>query len=568
METQITFLGIIISMGIAMIILGIVNRKRQERWLEKRLLDAYGKIPEKRIPPENVSRIPEYFRRHAAEDRIDDITWNDLDMDDIFRRIDSTLSAAGEEYLYYVLRTPDCDPGMARRISALEGDDRTADRLMLQKALYKLSGTGKYSIYEYMSLLKTLGRRSSAPHYAALVFPFAALAVMVFHVQAGLILFILSIIVNMLTYFNEKGKIEPFIVSFRYLLRMISCADEMSRTPVRGLEPEQEALRRLRAEFADFVRGSGIVMSQSQTGSGNPFDAVLDYLRIILHLDLIKFNSMYAKTMERQQQIDSMITIVGGIDAAIAAASFRKTLPYWCSPVFTGDEGSGENGALEISELYHPLLTNPVSNSITAARPVLLTGSNASGKSTFIKAVALCSLLGQTIATCPAASWRGRKSRILSSMALRDSIQEGESYFMVEIKSLRRILDAGGSVLCFIDEVLRGTNTIERIAASSEILMEFAKRGILCFAATHDIELTEILAEYYDNYHFEEELTGGDVAFSYRLHEGPATTRNAIRLLEKAGFDADLTARANERAARFEKEGSWLFDLSKAAGGK
>ena len=153
-------------------------------------------------------------------------------------------------------------------------------------------------------------------------------------------------------------------------------------------------------------------------------------------------------------------------------------------------------------------------------------------------------------------------------MALRDSIQEGESYFMVEIKSLRRILDAGGSVLCFIDEVLRGTNTIERIAASSEILMEFAKRGILCFAATHDIELTEILAEYYDNYHFEEELTGGDVAFSYRLHEGPATTRNAIRLLEKAGFDADLTARANERAARFEKEGSWLFDLSKAAGGK
>ncbi len=568
METQIAFLGTIISIGIAMIILGIVNRKRQEKWLEKRLLDTYGKIPEKKSFQENAARIPEYFRRHPAEGQIDDITWNDLDMDDIFRRIDSTLSAAGEEYLYYALRTPDCDPGMARRAAALEKDDRSSERLMLQKALFKLSGTGKYSIYEYMSLLKTLDGRSNVPHYAAFLFPFAALAVMAFHVQAGLILFILSIIVNMLTYFNEKGKIEPFIVSFRYLLRMISCAKEMSLVPVKGLEPEQEALRSLCGVFSDFVRGSGIVMSQSQTGSGNPFDAVLDYLRIILHLDLIKFNSMYAKTMERQEQIDSMITIIGGIDAAIAVGSFRKTLPYWCSPVFAETDGTKEGGVLDIQELYHPLLGSPVSNSITASSPVLLTGSNASGKSTFIKAVALCSVLGQTIATCPAKKWRGRKSRILSSMALRDSIQEGESYFMVEIKSLRRILDARGSVLCFIDEVLRGTNTIERIAASSEILMEFSKRGILCFAATHDIELTEILAGCYDNYHFEEELTGGDVTFSYRLHKGPATTRNAIRLLSKAGFDADLTARANERAARFEKEGTWLPERSGAAAGK
>ena len=81
---------------------------------------------------------------------------------------------------------------------------------------------------------------------------------------------------------------------------------------------------------------------------------------------------------------------------------------------------------------------------------------------------------------------------------------------MVEIKSLKRIVDRakeeGEPVLCFIDEVLRGTNTVERIAASTEILSLLAQKNALCFAATHDIELSYILDEIYTNYHFEEEV--------------------------------------------------------------
>ncbi len=131
----------------------------------------------------------------------------------------------------------------------------------------------------------------------------------------------------------------------------------------------------------------------------------------------------------------------------------------------------------------------------------------------------------------------------------------------MEIKALKRILDAakGGRkpVLCFVDEVLRGTNTVERIAASTQILKSLSGRGILCFAATHDIELTGLLCSDFDNYHFEEDVRDGDVYFNYKLQAGKATTRNAIRLLELIGYDNEIIERASAQAARFMSQGVW-----------
>ena len=194
-------------------------------------------------------------------------------------------------------------------------------------------------------------------------------------------------------------------------------------------------------------------------------------------------------------------------------------------------------------------------------RGVLLTGSNASGKSTFLKTAAVNAILAQTIHTCTADRYCAPLFRIYSSMSLRDDMESGESYYMVEIRALKRILDAAGKtetpVLCFVDEVLRGTNTVERIAASSQILASLGARNIFCFAATHDIELTELLRDRFDNYHFEEEVRDGDVAFPYRLLPGKAVTRNAIRLLELMGYDQRIIRLADEQARHFLETGEW-----------
>ena len=145
-------------------------------------------------------------------------------------------------------------------------------------------------------------------------------------------------------------------------------------------------------------------------------------------------------------------------------------------------------------------------------------------------------------------------------MALKDNILSNESYFIVEIKSLKRILDKTNRkypVLCFVDEVLRGTNTLERIAASSRILASLSNENSLCFAATHDIELTYILEDYYFNYHFRERIEGNQVLFDYRLYKGRAVSRNAIKLLKLLGYSKDIIDNAEDAANQYMKTGEW-----------
>jgi len=147
-------------------------------------------------------------------------------------------------------------------------------------------------------------------------------------------------------------------------------------------------------------------------------------------------------------------------------------------------------------------------------------------------------------------------------MAIADDLIEGESYFISEIKSLRRIADADTSeqpLLCVIDEILRGTNTVERIAASSELLMHLSKEKTLCLAAIQDVELCTLLYGQYRMLHFEETVTeDGDVLFDYIIKDGAATTRNAIKLLSNMGFDRKLVIRAYERAERYSALGKWI----------
>src|SRR5699024_17277 len=129
-------------------------------------------------------------------------------------------------------------------------------------------------------------------------------------------------------------------------------------------------------------------------------------------------------------------------------------------------------------------------------------------------------------------------------------------YFVTEIKSLRRILEAvrRGPCACFVDEILRGTNTPERLAASTAVLRWLHGPDCLCAAATHDLELTRILREEYACFHFRERLENGEILFDYRLYPGPSRTRNAIGLLRVMGLDADIVDEAERLAGRDEEE--------------
>ena len=240
------------------------------------------------------------------------------------------------------------------------------------------------------------------------------------------------------------------------------------------------------------------------------------------------------------------------------SGSGKSTLLYTVSGM---DRMTAGSVSFDGKELFHPLIENAVPNDIVSERGVLITGSNASGKSTFLKTCAINAIFAQSIHTVLGKGYKAPLYRIYSSMALKDDIFEGDSYYIVEIKSIKRILDAaaekGCQVLCFVDEVLRGTNTVERIAASTQILKELSREKVQCFAATHDIELTSLLKEEYNIYHFEGDVTDNDVKFDYMIKSGPATTRNAIRLLSVLGYEKELVENAQKMADGFLEKGSW-----------
>ena len=291
-------------------------------------------------------------------------------------------------------------------------------------------------------------------------------------------------------------------------------------------------------------------------GGGGIMESLALYINFTFHIDLLQFNTLVRELRKNIDAFEQMTDNIGVLESAIAVASFREMMGEWCEPSLERTD----NVYLRAENIYHPMIDEPVKNSISVEKGVLVTGSNASGKSTFLKTLGINALLAQTIHTVLADSWEENFCQIYSSMALRDDLMSQESYYIVEIKSLKRILDHMEDevpLLCFVDEVLRGTNTVERIAASAQILESMVRDNVMCFAATHDIELTYMLEKDYRNFHFQEEVEDNDILFNYRLYEGRATSRNAIRLLGIMGYDGEIIRAAEASAEKFMKSGEW-----------
>lgn len=536
------------------------SRNFHKRMLEK-LYREYGRGSGRKYRPDELLHICMYYRKHRTEGQIDDITWNDLHMDELYRQINTSLSAAGDEYLYYRLRTPVCDEAQMEKAEEqirffMENEE---DRHRVQRVFYRLGRMRKFSIYEYLDHLDLLGERKSGKYLLWDLAVLVSVGAMFLSKPMGIVLLLMILCHNLTDYFKEYKEIEPYISSFRYIRRLILGAEEMKQKDIAFFSEEQERLRECCRKLKGFLKSSYLVIS-SETGTGNPLEVALDYLRMLFYFDLIQFNRSLSAVRGHMSEIDEIITVLGRMETVIVAGEYRTRLGGDCCVPKLHYEENVEV-FLRVEELYHPFLTEPVKNSFAVSRGVLLTGSNASGKSTFLRAAATAALLSQTIHICPASYYEAPFFRLFSSMSLRDDLSGGDSYYMAEIKSVKRILDQGKRkgfpILCFVDEVLRGTNTAERIAASAQIMKSLAAQRILCFAATHDVELTRILEEEYDNYHFEERIEENDIFFPYKLIDGPAVSRNAIALLKMLGYDEKVTAAAEAMAERFLEYGCW-----------
>lgn len=531
--------------------------KRRKLFLE-RMMASWGKIPQREYSYDELEHISQFFRKREKEGfYVDDITWNDLDMDRIFALINQSISPIGDEYLYEILRKPVFEEEeLKERQRLLEFfSEKEMERHKVQALLAGIRKPGNVSVYEAVSVTKEVEIQGKGFQIVMCGAFFLSLLFFAAMPSPGIFCFLGICILNIITYFMRKQDIDLYLTSFRCVIQLLEAQKNLEKLKIPELASYMEEGKRCRKELRTFQKGSFLVLEQSSTGGGME-GLIMDYIRMLTHIDLIKFSTMMKAMQEHQEEILGLMKIFGYLDAMISIASFRVSLPYYSIPEL---EMAGK-AYLKVENLYHPLLSHPVANSIEAENGILVTGSNASGKSTFLKNIAVNTILAQTIYTVTASEYQAPYFKVMTSMALRDDLERGESYFIVEIRSLKRILDETekeGCLLCIIDEVLRGTNTIERIGASSRILAGLDREHVLSFAATHDIELSYILEDLYENYHFEEEVKEHEVVFNYLLKKGRVTTRNAIRLLEMTGYPENLSEEAKKAVADFEETGIW-----------
>jgi len=526
------------------------------RKTKKRLAAAFGAVPDPHYFSGDMEHIRTYsdFRAENGRDAflLDDVTWNDLELDRVFKRINPKRCTSGEQYLYYMLRSPavdretyesrremirfaEADPVRRLKIEVLLARTGCSRRADLCRAFYpSRHGVGRLLLYS-----------------ALLLFLLVSIAGTALQLGFGLPYIAAAILLNCFVHELGRRSSQTDYDTVNYIVSMVFAMQKLRRLRDPELDRQMTGAYRSLDRLRAVLRTGGISTVMDSGGAG-------DVITTVTLLDLIAYEFLKNKLGRCHEDVFTIHEHLGRLDAAISVASYRASLERFAEPVL---EFAEDVPAFVRAEgMVHPLLENAVPNDLDTERPVLLTGSNASGKSTFLKTAALSVILAQSICTAPASSYRAAAFRVYSSMALRDDLTAGESYYIVETRSMKRILDAAGRgerLLCVVDEVLRGTNTVERIAASSEVLRALAAAGALCLAATHDVELCDLLSGVYRMFHFTEQIGAETMLFDYKLRSGPATSRNAINLLRLMGFDETLVENAHARANRYLDTGAW-----------
>lgn len=540
-ENVFVVLGVLICAAVIWT-LSFRDRKQKEK---NRIRTKFGKIPK---AGEWKEEVRNYYDVVNDGSGVDDITWNDLSMNEVFQRINQCDTSAGEEVLYRKLRKSRMSLEerqlFERRVRTFAGNEK--EREAVERYLYDIGkSAASYYIPSYMDAVEEYSFRH-AWIFRALQFLLAAAVILFLLLRndaAGIVLLGVCA-VNLAVYISMKLKYEIELSMAGTAVSLIETAKKLAgRKEIELLFPE---LKDRVNDLKGVLRGFRFLRSQMAGGaSGDVMGVLFDYVQGITLWQITTYNKVMRRLSENASSYFKIYESIGELDAAICTASFRQSLPWYCQPQYTDEKH------LIMKDLYHPLIENPAANSLELEKSCLITGSNASGKSTFIKAAAINAILAQSLNTCAARAFVLPECNVITSMAVRDDLMAGESYFIREIRYLKRILDSldeSRVTVCAIDEILRGTNTGERIRSSRAILEYLIDKNCIALVATHDRELTELLGDAYANYHFSEEIGENDITFSYKLMEGPAASHNAVKLLEFAGFPGEIIKAAQEES--------------------
>lgn len=489
-----------------------------------------------------LSNLPE------STDYIDEQTWHDLNMNKVFDKLDRTYSFMGQTYLYYLLRKPLFNikelNHRGESINKLQSDISLREKIQVH---FKKIGEDKKGVLTDFIFKDDISSFSStqkllvyimsyAIYFVIALIPFIPLA-NVFILGMGVFAF------NMYIKKKFESEIGAYSSSIIYLGRMLSNGEQLSTLPLPLTEKELNQLKENIITCKPMKKKCGAL----NLGKIEGIDILADYVSAIILYDVKKFIKVIDEVKKHNEALKGIYMTLGKLDSLVAIASYRESLEYYSEPLFIEDNSKKY---LNVQEMIHPLVEEPISNSIEIKNGIIITGSNMSGKSTFLRTIGLNALLSQTIYTSLTKKYEGNLFQVLTSLDISDDVTGGKSYYLGEALSIGRIIHQSGGkkvVLSLIDEIFKGTNPIERINASVEIMNYLENNNSLTAVATHDLELTKLLHDTYNCYYFKEDVGEEGLEFDYKLYSGVSPTKNAIKLLEFIGYSETIIENTNKR---------------------
>ncbi|MDK7888263.1 MutS-related protein [Staphylococcus epidermidis] len=522
-------LTFIILITLVNVIISIIERRKQiakinTLWDNKLKLESFIR-PNSRFDAQYHA-----YRDHYNEQSfIDDKTWSDLNMDTLFHKINFNFTAIGEMRLYATLR------GMFKVNQTSLINMFKENKVFRLNVSYILSKIGK-NVYPLFPDQMLPTKRNILLMFCPLL-PFIGFAFIFLIPSKGILICLTFMILNAILSFKLKKSYDQDLKSIFYTANVIKQSQALSKI---------ESTPAISVDFTHFKtsrRFSGLL---ARVESQDMASSIIMFIKLVFMIDYVLFHLIQRSYFKYQEEVMTCYDYISILDNHYSIAMYQHTLTHYCYPKINHNI----NG-LQMKSIIHPLLDeeNAIANTIDISNHILLTGSNASGKSTFMKAVALNLILAQSIQTATAHSFIYQPGYVMTSMANADDVLSGDSYFMSELKSIRRLFNTHqcNKIYCFIDEIFKGTNTTERIAASESVLSYLDnQKAYQVIAATHDVELSTLLENTYNNYHFNESIQENSIFFDYKIKPGKANTRNAIELLRITQFPIDIYQRAQQ----------------------
>jgi hypothetical protein len=465
---------------------------------------------------------------------LDDRTVDDVDLPLVFRAIDRTITPTGAQALWRWLVAP------AVRLDVLAARERSLAKLAADPAL---RGRLRDALAGQVT--------SDAPHLPRLLWgappgalPLAALAALAATLVALAALAawwwpplvvgcVILVVVNLVIDDRLSLRLAPQTRALDVLGQVLEAAERaIGRAGWRD-----DAVARDLAVFAGFRRRVAWLTASDPVG-------LADFVRAGLLVRLLLLGRWIGVVARERARLRRIVLWLGELDALVSVASLRAERRDLRVPRL-----SSCGGGLRAGGIVHPAIARAIGNDLALDAGLVITGSNMSGKSTFLRTIAINAICAQAIHTT-FGSWDAAMMRVFAVMRIADATDEGRSTYAVEVEAIGAVIAAAARrdhdlpALLVIDEPFRGTNPALRVPIVVAVL-EYLGALDLVIAATHDLDVADQVDPRFARGHFAEPDDRG--RFDRKLHPGVSPASNALAMLVQAGYPAAIVAAVERR---------------------